>query len=499
VSLENKVPGSKGEQLGELTTSPGSKGEQLEGITTSPGSKGEQLGEVTTSQGSKGEQLGEVTTSPGSKGEQLAKVTTSPGSRGEQLAKLTTSPGSRGEQLAKLTTSPGSRGEQLAKLTTSPRLRFSEFSGEWEEKTLGTISQLTDGVHFTPSYVEDGIPFWSVETISSKAKPKFITPEAHKEAIRRCKPEKNDILLTRIGTLGKVMLIDWNEEFSIYVSLALIKKSSFFESSFMNFYLQTPYYKKELNKKSLSNTIVKISSIQEQTKIANFLTLVEQKISLQEQKLNLEIEFKKGLIQKIFSQQLRFKDENGDDYEEWEEVKLGNISSIVTGTTPLTKVKEYYDGEYLWVTPSDIKGDVYINETNKKLSKLGLEKSRFVPKGSVLVTCIASIGKNTIITRDGSCNQQINAILPSKSHSSEFIYYLMCINTNLLKEHCGKGTMEMLNKEVFSNISFNLPTLPEQTKIANLLTLQDKKISLHQQKLSLLNQYKKGLLQQMFV
>ena len=70
-----------------------------------------------------------------------------------------------------------------------PNLRFKEFSGEWKNQKLGKLTKLTDGVHFTPTYVESGVPFWSVETVVSNVKPKYITQEAHNEAIKRCYPQ----------------------------------------------------------------------------------------------------------------------------------------------------------------------------------------------------------------------------------------------------------------------------------------------------------------------
>lgn len=97
----------------------------------------------------------------------------------------------------------------------------------WSWCTLGEISkQISDGTHRTPKYVNDGVPFLSISNISTgkyDGRPKYITELEHKELIRRCKPEKDDILICRIGTLGKPYIIDFNFEFSIFVSLGLIK------------------------------------------------------------------------------------------------------------------------------------------------------------------------------------------------------------------------------------------------------------------------------------
>ena len=94
---------------------------------------------------------------------------------------------------------------------------------DWEIKTLNDLCiSINDGTHHTPKYVENGIPFFSVEnvTMNNFKNTKNISHEAHSKLIERCKPEKGDILLTRIGTLGETKLIDWDINASIYVSLA---------------------------------------------------------------------------------------------------------------------------------------------------------------------------------------------------------------------------------------------------------------------------------------
>lgn len=199
----------------------------------------------------------------------------------------------------------------------SRELRFKDDEGrdypEWEEKKLGEITNLTDGVHFTPEYVESGVPFWSVETIVSNSKPKYITEEAHKDAIRRCYPKKGDILLTRIGTLAVPKLVDWDDEFSIYVSVALIKSSDKYNSKFAKYYFESEEYQKDflskslltatpkkINMEDLKQTKIKLPVLEEQEKIGMLLSSIEQKIVNEEEKLYSLNEYKKGLLQQMF-------------------------------------------------------------------------------------------------------------------------------------------------------------------------------------------------------
>ena len=103
-----------------------------------------------------------------------------------------------------------------------------EIPDSWEWCRLGSIlNKLTDGTHSTPKYVESGIPFISVKDVSSGcldfSNCKYITKEEHKELYERCNPEQGDILLTKVGTTGIPVIVDTNDEFSLFVSVALLK------------------------------------------------------------------------------------------------------------------------------------------------------------------------------------------------------------------------------------------------------------------------------------
>lgn len=133
----------------------------------------------------------------------------------------------------------------------SQQLRFkaddgSEF-GEWEEKALKTIARIYDGTHQTPNYVEDGVPFYSVEHVTANnfSKTKFIAENVFLDELKRVQLEKNDILLTRIGDIGTSKLIDWDVRASFYVSLALIKVDKNHNSSFVNQYIKSIFFQKE--------------------------------------------------------------------------------------------------------------------------------------------------------------------------------------------------------------------------------------------------------------
>jgi type I restriction enzyme S subunit len=234
--------------------------------------------------------------------------------------------------------------------------------------------------------------------------------------------------------------------------------------------------------------------LKEQQKIAEILTTWDSAISKQEELIKEKEKLKKGLMQKLLSAEVRFKEFS----DEWEEVKLRQVGMISTGTTPSTKNEEYYkNGEYPWITPTDITENKNIYTSHKLLSEKGLKVGRFIQKNSILVTCIASIGKNAILRVDGSCNQQINAIKVNDSFNTDFSYYLLEYNKSYLIRYAGQGGMMILNKNDFSNLKFNFPSLQEQQKIADVLSIADKEIELLKKELEELKKQKKGLMQKL--
>src|SRR5699024_4618225 len=228
-------------------------------------------------------------------------------------------------------------------LKNVPELRFSEFDGVWENSKLGTVANVYDGTHQTPKYTIEGIKFLSVENIKTLNSNKFISKEAFEKEFK-IRPELGDVLMTRIGDVGTPNVIETNEDLAYYVSLALLKpkklNSYFLESLIRSQTVQNELWRKTLHiafpKKINKNEIAKVEinypEQMEQQKIGEFFSKLDRQIELEEQKLAKLEEQKKGYMQKIFSQELRFKDENGNDYPEWEIKKLMQIAKVKTGS-----------------------------------------------------------------------------------------------------------------------------------------------------------------------
>ena len=157
--------------------------------------------------------------------------------------------------------------------------------------------------------------------------------------------------------------------------------------------------------------------------------------------------------------------------KDWEIKKLSEVGEIITGTTPSTKNREYWNGEFLWATPTDIKENTFIlTDTPKKLSREGYKKTRPVPKNAILVTCIASIGKMALAGKEMATNQQINSIVCNKDNDPLFIFFSIQKDKKKLIS-LGKTTaVPIINKSEFGRIKIPLPPLGAQKQIVTKLS-----------------------------
>ena len=186
----------------------------------------------------------------------------------------------------------------------------------------------------------------------------------------------------------------------------------------------------------------------------------------------------------------------------WKEYRLGDIGKIYTGNTPPTRNEEFYNSpDVMFVKPDDfIEEKINIITTSKAhLSNLGAEKGRFIPKGSLLVTCIGILGKVGIIEKDCCFNQQINAIVPNiQIVIPEYIAYYILKNRHILEAIAGGAVVPMINKTQFSNIKIYLPPLEKQERIVSILERAEGAICKREESNRLLDEYLKSVFVEMF-
>ena len=156
--------------------------------------------------------------------------------------------------------------------------------------------------------------------------------------------------------------------------------------------------------------------------------------------------------------------------EAWDTKRVCEFASVITGGTPRTEVQAYWNGGYPWVTPTDITDQRDMWASERMISESGLSAIRQLPANAVLVTCIASIGKNAILRSVGGCNQQINAVVPKLENSPEFLYYTFESSKQYLLANAGMTATRILSKASFEQLKFAIPLPPEQRAIATALS-----------------------------
>ena len=401
-----------------------------------------------------------------------------------------------------------------------PKIRFEGFESHWLKSKLGNLTDIKSGTtpsRQEPRFYENGTINWIKTTdlnnyFLSESSEK-ITDFALKNNSLKVYPE-NTLFLAMYGgfnQIGRVSLMIEKSTCNQALS-ALIPKKGFSASYLLYFLINNRGKWKRfaassrkdpnITKSDVEDFLVTYPIIEEQTQIGNFFQKMDEVIGLQQKRLALTQDYKKSMLQKMFPQKgekvprVRF----GGFSDEWRNKKLSDLGYIQTGTTPTTSNSKYYHSVgMLWITPSDINSVVTTNSA-KKLSPEGIKVARVVESESILITCIASIGKTTMVREPVAFNQQINSLTPDKT--KYYPYFLLVQSyhwSNMMKSFASKGMMQIVNKSDFSTIPTLVPCLAEQTAIGNFFQKLDEKIEAESAKLEKLQVMKKAMLQRMFV
>jgi type I restriction enzyme S subunit len=238
----------------------------------------------------------------------------------------------------------------------------------------------------------------------------------------------------------------------------------------------------------------------EQRKIANFLGAVDEKITQLSRKKALLEDYKRGCMQQLFSHKIRFRDDEGNDFPDWEDKRLEEVANIVGGGTPDSGQDEYWGGEVSWFTPTEMKSK-YVTDSVRTISVLGLKKSsaKLLPIGAILVSTRATVGDLSISRKECCTNQGFQSLIVKDENYNEFWYYWIVSNKKELIRRASGSTFLEINKTEVAKIPARRPHLAEQRKIADFLSAIDRKIDLVAKEIAHARAFKAGLLQQMFV
>ena len=257
--------------------------------------------------------------------------------------------------------------------------------------------------------------------------------------------------------------------------------------------------------KDLYQQVLLLPSLPEQRKIATFLSTIDEIIAAIEAEVSAWEERKKGVMQKLFSQEVRFKTDDGSDFPEWEEKQINSFANCFAGATPSTKISEYWDnGTVSWMSSGEV-NNREIFKTEKKITKFGFEKSSTkMIKVNTVVMALAGQGKTrgmVAITRIPLCtNQSLCAIETNDTINDNYLYQYLTTQYDILRRiSSGDGTRGGLNLQLVGEFRVPLPSFPEQKKIAACLFSFDDVINQTKAELAAWQELKKGMLQQMFV
>ncbi len=183
--------------------------------------------------------------------------------------------------------------------------------------------------------------------------------------------------------------------------------------------------------------------------------------------------------------------------KDWKIVEIRNIGEVVTGTTPSTKIEKFWGIGVPFVTPTDFTVSKYVHKTERNVTLEGADQGRLVSKEAVMVTCIASVGEVAMASSECITNQQINTIICNNEINPDYIYYTIVFRKNDLKRWAGITTSPIIKKSMFEKFPLSLPPLPEQRKIAEILSTVDEAIEKVDQAIEKTERIKKGLMQEL--
>jgi type I restriction enzyme S subunit len=408
----------------------------------------------------------------------------------------------------------------------TPTLRFPEFKEEWELKKLGKIAKVSSGG--TPSraqsnYWNGNIPWVSTTLIDFNTileSNEFITNDGLANSSAKLFP-KGTLLMAMYGqgkTRGKVAILGI-EATTNQACGAIVPNNDKLNELFLFQNLAGRYDEirdlsnqggqENLSGEIIKNILITLPTLPEQQKIATFLSAVDEKLQALKQKKSLLEQYKKGVMQKIFSQELRFKDDNGNAFTDWEEKKLGEIGETYNGLTG--KTKEHFGNGKPYIQYKQIFDDSKIDISRFELVEINsTEKQNKVLFGDIFFTVSSEtpheIGMSSVLLDEieelylnSFCfGYRANSLETLSPYFSKYLFRSELFRNEIIKLAQGSTRFNM-SKIQLMKIAIKVPCHEEQIKIATFLSTIDDKVNQCQTQITNTEFWKKGLLQGMFI
>lgn len=376
----------------------------------------------------------------------------------------------------------------------APKLRFSEFKGEWNESNVGSLIS-NSSEKFNPLKETVNLPCVELEHLSQGTGEIIgYCSSVEQKSIKNKFNEKNVLFGKLRPYLKKYAKPDFK---GVCSSEIWVLSSQRLNTNFLFQYIQTRAFldltliqsgskMPRAEWEMVADGTIFYPQEKEQTKIAEFLSAVDDKISQLSQQLELLNQYKKGVMQKIFSQEIRFKNENGEDFEEWENSFIGNECKITTGNKDTQNKID--DGIYPFFVRS---------QTVERINSYSMDCEAILTSGDGV-----GVGKNYhYINGKFDFHQRVYCLYDfSERLNGKYLFiYFSQFFFDRVKRLSAKNSVDSVRMDMISKMEIKLPSTPEQEKIAEFLTAIDERIDHTTAQLTHTKQWKKGLLQQMFV
>ncbi len=378
---------------------------------------------------------------------------------------------------------------------------------DWEVIALAEACRsISDGTHFTPKYVTQGIPFYSVENVTANdfVNVKYISQAEHRLLIKRCRPERGDILMTRIGALGDTRILDWEVDASIYVSLALLKLNGRVNTEYLYRYTKSNTFLSCVERRGLVNATPQKINLQEigsipipvptngleQHAIATALSDVDALLDRLARLIAKKRDLKQATMQQLLTGQSRLPGFSG----EWEPVEFGDIAMIrnakvLSSSTPA--------GTQCVELESIDQGN---GRLLRPLEAAGSSPKYSFKKGDVLFGRLrAYLRKYWLARFDGVCSTEIWPLIPRNERLCAGFLHLL-VQTNDFVEAAGVsyGThMPRSDWSVLAKLIVQLPSNAEQSAIATVLSDMDAELDALETRIAKTRALKQAMMQEL--
>jgi type I restriction enzyme S subunit len=411
--------------------------------------------------------------------------------------------------------------------TGIPQLRFQEFDGEWQLKNFEEITSWASGgtpPKDNPLFWDGDIPWISASsmrgTVYSNSELK-ITNAGLKKGSKLAKKGSLLILVRGSMLFNKIPIgivskdVAFNQDVKSIVVNDNYSTSEFilnwftgFEPKILNMVTGTGIGAGKLDLPDLKALKISLPTLPEQQKIASFLSAVDEKIQQLSRKKELLEQYKKGLMQQLFSGKLRFKDVNGNDYADWEEKKLGDFKGLIHGDGDWILSENIdADEKYSIIQLGNIGFGKFIRKPMKTLSEENFKivKGTLIENGDLLINRMVDVNLNACVFKfTGLYVTSVDVCWIRAGNNINNVFFSNLILTEkyqkkLLSLSSGSGRVRISKKNFFDKFYFEFPCLEEQQKIADFLSGIDAKTESVNQQITQTQTFKKGLLQQLFV